>query len=185
MENYNFYGDYDNENPESFSFSVFEIHKQQEEREDKRIMIYNKILKRVFRRIKVAVEKSEVYCFFQLPEFIPGFPIYNMTECLFYIQNFLTSKGFEHKYCNDLLIFITWKPKERSLKLENLHNNTNSKPKLITEEPDYFQRNNTKPKKTFRPISDYQPKGDFLYNSNPNKNKKNQMPKKREITLNF
>lgn len=178
MDKYNFYNTRQEENPDDFSFSVFEIHKQQQEKEDNRMLLYNRILKRVFTRIKLAVDNSESYCFFQLPEFIPGFPIYNMTECLFYIQNYLTSKGFEHKYCNDLIVFITWKPKEKSLKLENLNKN---KPKMIGYKEE--KTSNNQPK--YRSINDYKPKGDFLYNCNRNKLKKNPIPKKKELFLNF
>jgi len=181
MDHYNFYGDYGNNDTNDFSFSVFDIHKKQQQKEEKRMMIYNKILKRVFRKIKLAVDGSHEFCLYQMPEYIPGFPIYNMTECLFYIINFLTSKGFQSKYCHPLVIFITWPSKQKSLKLENLSNT-----KLIDNGGDTTKRVDIKPQPQFRPINDYNPKGDFLYNSNLNKIKTEKpKTKKRELFFDF
>jgi hypothetical protein len=104
MNNFKFTDKNISDNPDDFSFSVYEIHKEQQTKENNRIILYNKILKQIFIKIKIAVETCESYIFFKLPEYIIGYPIYNITECVFYIQNFLTSKGFEHKYCSHLII---------------------------------------------------------------------------------
>ena len=83
-----------------------------------------------------------------------GAPIYNMTECLFFILNELDQKGFQAKYCHPLLIYITWPVVNKHLKLEY-------KKKEEREKPD----NNT----NFRPINDYKPSGKFLYNKDNKK----------------
>ena len=178
MNNFKFTDKNISDNPDDFSFSVYEIHKEQQTKENNRIILYNKILKQIFLKIKIAVETCVSSIFYKLPEYIIGYPIYNITECVFYIQNFLTSKGFEHKYCNYLVIFITWTPKDKSLKLENLNNNIQPNQQLL--------ENNPVKNPIHRQISDYQTNNDFLYNSNSNKNKnKNNIQKKKEIFLNF
>jgi|694.fasta_scaffold138478_4 hypothetical protein len=179
MNNFKFTDKNISDNPDDFSFSVYEIHKEQQTKENNRIILYNKILKQIFIKIKIAVETCESYIFFKLPEYIIGYPIYNITECVFYIQNFLTSKGFEHKYCSHLIIFITWTSKSKSIKLENL-NNIQQNQQPIQQ----LLENNPVKNSTFRQISDYQSHDDFLYNSNKNKNKNN-VQKKKEIFLNF
>lgn len=182
MDNYDYYGKYDNKVDE-VTFSVYDIHKEQKEKEDRNIKIYNIILKKVFQKIKITVKNSyNNFCFFQLPEYLQGFPIYNMTKCLWYITNILHAKGFHSKYCNDHIIFIKWAEREENLKLQNLSKDN----KLLKSEPEVQQHQQpSRPKQEFRPINDYKPKGDFLYNSNISKNKEFSKPKKKELFLNF
>ena len=61
--------------------------------------------------------------------------------------------------------------REENLKLQNLSKDN----KLLKSEPEVQQ---SKPKQ-FRPINDYKPKGDFLYNSNISKNKEFSKPRKK------
>ena len=82
IDKYNFYGNYDNQD---HSFNIYEIHKKQREKEIRRLHLYKKILNRCFYKIRLAVEKEQLFCFFQLPEYISGSPLYNMTDCLFYM----------------------------------------------------------------------------------------------------
>ena len=115
MDNYDFYGNY---NKEDKSFSIYEIHKKQRQKEIRRLGLYQKILNRCFSKIRLCVEKDNLYCFFKLPEYMSGSPLYNMTDCLFYMLNELAKNGFAAKYCHPLMIYITWPQKEKNLKLE-------------------------------------------------------------------
>lgn len=191
MNNYNYYANYNND-VKDITFSVYDIHKEQKEKEDKNIKIYNIILKKLFQKIKLTVQTTyNNYCFYQLPEYLQGYPLYNMTKCLWYITNILHAKGFHSKYCNDHIIFIKWAEREENLKLQNLSNVG-----LLKSEPEsnqsYQQQTTqkttsqtTQNEKKFRPINDYKPRGDFLYNSNINKHKQPPKPQKKEIFLDF
>ena len=190
MNNYNYYGNYNND-VKDITFSVYDIHKEQKEKEDKNIKIYNIILKKLFQKIKLTVQTTyNNYCFYQLPEYLQGYPLYNMTKCLWYITNILHAKGFHSKYCNDHIIFIKWAEREENLKLQNLSNVG-----LLKSEPENNQSYQQTTQKTtsqttqnenkFRPINDYKPRGDFLYNSNINKHKQPPKPQKKEIFLDF
>jgi hypothetical protein len=196
MNKYDYYGNYNND-IKDITFSVYDIHKEQKEKEDKNIKIYNIILKKLFQKIKLTVKTTyNNYCFFQLPEYLQGYPLYNMTKCLWYITNILHAKGFHSKYCNDHIIFIKWKEREEDLKLQNLSNVG-----LLKSEPEknqnyrqtnqqqtsnqYKLQSSLQKKNKFRSINDYKPKGDFLYNSNINKHKQLPKQQKKEIFLDF
>ena len=157
INNYDFYGNYNEEN--DYTFSVYEIHKKQEQKENRRLNLYKKIINRCFNRIKLAVENEELFCFYQLPEYIPGAPIYNMTDCLFFIINELTSKGFQCKYCYPLLIYITWPQKKKNLRLKNKKNIQQSRIRKLEEDMNL----------NYRSISDYKPSGNFLCNQKKTK----------------
>jgi hypothetical protein len=121
---YDYYGNYDKNNNESntdtFSYSIHEIHKKQREKEKMRIKIYEKIASKCFAKIKDTANNEITYCFFQMPEYIPGYPIYNMTECIMYLIDLLHEKGFKARYCDKFMIFISWNfPKANYKMIEN------------------------------------------------------------------
>jgi len=114
--NYNYYGDY-NKNEDSYSFSIQEIHKKQKEREKSRIKIYQSISARCFKKIKETSLNEDTFCFFKLPEYIPGLPIYNMTESVMFLLNILHEKGFSARYIDPFMVYISWNIPKPNLKL--------------------------------------------------------------------
>ncbi len=113
---YDYYGNY-NSNENSFSFSVNEIHKKQKDKEKNRLKIYESISAKCFKKIKETSLNEETFCFYKLPEYIPGLPLYNMTECVVFILNILHEKGFKARYCDPFMIFISWYLPKPNLKL--------------------------------------------------------------------
>ena len=90
-----------------------------------RIKIYEKISSKCFNKIKETSNNEVNYCFFQIPEYIPGYPIFNMTECALYLLEILYQKGFKAKYCDKYLIFITWvisKPEFKAIENSKVEN---------------------------------------------------------------
>jgi hypothetical protein len=121
IQKYDYYGNYENDNDLNL-FSVKDIHKKQMEREKNRQFIYNKITKKCFQKIKATSENEEEYCFFKLPEFIVGYPLFNMTECVMYLINVLREKGFHCRFVQNFVIYISWyKPKSDLKLIENQH----------------------------------------------------------------
>jgi hypothetical protein len=117
--NYDYYGNY-NKVEDTYSFSVNEIHKRQKEKEKNRLKIYENISAKCFKKIKETSLNEETFCFYKLPEYIPGLPLYNMTECVIFILNILHEKGFKARYCDKFLIFISWNfPKTNYKMIEN------------------------------------------------------------------
>jgi hypothetical protein len=148
---YDYYGNY-NKSDDQFSFSIYDIHKKQREKEDMRIKIYDLISSKCFKKIKETSLNEETFCFYQLPEYIPGMPIYNMTECTVYLLNKLKEKGFKARYCDHLMIFISWNlPKPNLRLIENTPHQKN-------EKKDLFDGLNLK----YKPIENYTAFGNFL-----------------------
>jgi len=119
IHNYDYYGNYNN-NDESPLFSVNEIQKKAKERETNRHKIFYRISKKCFEKIKETSENDLTYCFFKVPEYIPGFPLFNMTQCVLYLLNILKEKGFHCRYVDGYMIYITWVlPKQEYKAIEN------------------------------------------------------------------
>ena len=127
---YDYYGNY-NKTDDLYSFSIQDIHKKQKEKESNRINIYKSISSRCFKKIKETSLNEETFCFFKIPEYIPGLPIYNMTECVMFILNILKEKGFNARYCDTFMIFISWNIPKPNLKLLELPQQTNQKKNII------------------------------------------------------
>ena len=64
----------------------------------KRYQKFDDILKRLHNRIKYHAINEKTYCFFQIPEFIIGVPLYNINDLKEYLIKSLQKDGFEYMY---------------------------------------------------------------------------------------
>ena len=77
---------------------------------------YEKILNRCYRLIRQSVNKYNNYCFFQIPEFMLGYPTYNIQTCYKYIQTKLNTNGFRVSFVPPNVAYIQWnKPDDRKI----------------------------------------------------------------------
>ena len=74
----------------------------------KRMEIYDDVLKKCHHRIKYNSSLERTYCFFQVPEFIIGVPLYDITEMRNYVTNSLQKNVFELLYIEPNWLFIMW-----------------------------------------------------------------------------
>jgi len=103
----------------NYAFSVNDLHKKEVERNQNRKKIYNIIGEKCFKKIKDTSLTEEKVCFFKLPEYIPGLPIYNMTECVLFLLDILKEKGFKARYVDPYMIFISWHVKKVTPKIQD------------------------------------------------------------------
>jgi len=73
-----------------------------------RLEIYEKILNRIYNRIDIASNVENTNCVFDIPEYIYGFPIYNIRACAEYLSKKLISNGFHVKYIKPNILYIYW-----------------------------------------------------------------------------
>ena len=89
-----------------------DIMKQQSMRQNRRREAFDNILENCYKRIQkcVHVLRNVESCFFEVPEFVIGYPLYELNECIQYCINILTSKGFAVKYIFPRILMISWLP---------------------------------------------------------------------------
>tara|TARA_A100000164_G_C21259919_1_gene475258 strand:- start:194 stop:472 length:279 start_codon:yes stop_codon:yes gene_type:complete len=85
-----------------------ELVKEQKEREKIKKKIYKKIYKKVEKKIVQSSGVNLYKCWFQIPEFMINFPLYNVNDCNQYIMNKLKQNGFETELLAKNIIFISW-----------------------------------------------------------------------------
>ena len=91
-----------------FSLTVEDINSFHKEKIKKWIKVYEKVLGNCFRKIREHVLRDQKFCFFPVPEYLPGFPLYNITHCICFIIKKLHQAKFETKYIAPNIIYIYW-----------------------------------------------------------------------------
>ena len=79
------------------------IYKKNKEKELKKIKVFNSILKKCEKKIKLYANNDKFECYFEIPKFYLGAPLYNINECVYFIIQKLKSKFKVHYFSpNDL-----------------------------------------------------------------------------------
>ena len=127
------------------SLNIHQLYETIDEKNMKRLRKFDDILKQIHTRIKYYAGLERTYCFFQIPEFIIGVPLYNIDDLKKYLIQSLTKDGFKYMYIDPNWLFISWEIKTK---------------KKVSVKP--------KKKKTndYKLIDEYKPNGGFVYNEN-------------------
>ena len=95
----------------------------------RRMELYDSILKKCHSRILYNSGLQRTYCFYQIPEFVIGVPLYDIIELRNYVMNSLKTNGFEILYIEPNWLFIYWNVKGA----KSLTKNTNITKKIDTQ----------------------------------------------------
>jgi hypothetical protein len=128
--------------------NINDLFLDQREKEKQKNEIYDNVLKQCHKKIIRAVKLDPYnnFCFYVIPKFIYGVPLYNIDKCINYLVVNLTKNGFKINYTHPNLLIITWfKKDEKTKDTNNMLFNTKSEVKSV---------------------NDYKPSGNLIYNSN-------------------
>ena len=126
---------------------ISDLYSRINEKNLKRMEIYDNVLIKCHNRIKYNSDLEKTYCFYQIPEFIIGTPIYNINEMRTYIINSLNNNGFQVMYIEPNWLFVSWN-QSRTKKLVNTN--------LIKEKKE-------KEESKYRSTDQYKPTGSLIY----------------------
>ena len=115
-----------------------------------RLEIYDDVLVKCHRRIKYNSTLERTYCFYQIPEFIIGVPLYNVEEMRIYIINSLKKDGLQIMYIDPNWLFISW----ANPAMKKLVNSANSTNKKLSKGKDNMQ---------YKSTDNYKPTGSLIY----------------------
>ena len=75
---------------------IDDLFKKRVEREEMRIAVYETILERIHKRIKMTsrLQGGMTFTMFLVPEIMLGQPMYNVEQCISYVVTSLTKNGF-------------------------------------------------------------------------------------------
>lgn len=84
---------------------------QQKEREKIKYKTFSKIYEQIDKKINLASSSNYYYIWYEIPQFLIGYPLYNYKECIIVIVNKLKQNGFEIEEFEPTLLLIKWFPK--------------------------------------------------------------------------
>jgi hypothetical protein len=127
------------------SLNIGELYETINNKTKVRMEKFDMILQRIHSRIKYNARLEKTYCFFQIPEFIIGVPLYNVSDLRNYLINSLNRNGFTILYVEPNWLFINWD-------LSTMKSPKKEKKK--------------QPKKDYKLIDEYKPTGNFINEEN-------------------
>ena len=88
--------------------NINELYQTQRTKQINRLTFFKQILKKCHHRIQTVSKKAETYCFFIVPEFVFGVPLFNVYQCSQFIIDNLSKSGFYVIYVRPNIIYISW-----------------------------------------------------------------------------
>jgi hypothetical protein len=163
-----------------------DLYSTQRNMDDNKIKIYQKILQRVHKKIKSTSRNRncDKHCFYGVPEFVLGVPIYDTATCITYIIDKLLDNGFHVKYIHPNMLFVSWQhyipyhtrielKKKKGIKIDGFGNVISKKKKDNQEDMNsliFKKKDNIKLEKkvintNFKDINTYKPTGNLIYSN--------------------
>jgi len=173
-----------------------ELYREKKMRQDNKLKIYNRILKRVHDKIKYVSRQRNSLCFcsYVVPEFLLGVPKYDSSACIAYVIEKLVDNGLAVKYVHPNLLMISWThyipPDQRreykkqtgltidgfgnvKQKKNDSKNNADPNSLLAKDKKVSIKKKDT----NFKDINTYQPQNSIIYNNDLMKKIENSITK--------
>ena len=87
--------------------NIYTLNKKRDLRIKRRKETYRKILENCYNKIQ-SVSDNKIFCFFKIPLFLIGYPLFNIQKCSNYIFNKLVHKGFKVSQIQQNYLLIYW-----------------------------------------------------------------------------
>ena len=94
------------------SMNINKLHKEVEERENRKFKTFEKVLDLCYQKILAHNQSNNNYsCTYLVPNMVFGLPLYDVGECCSYIIEKLIEKGFDIYLAQPTTLHISWLPK--------------------------------------------------------------------------
>jgi len=128
--------------------NILELHRTINDMKHKHYESFDRIVESCHKKIVASTNKQQLNCFYEVPQFVIGYPIFDLTKCIEYLKKTLEGEGFLVKYYFPKYLYISWDFEEMK---QNKTNKTNEE-----KRPD-IKIDNTN-------ILSYKPSGKFQLN---------------------
>lgn len=120
-------------------FDISKLVRDQYNNQQKKLDVYNKILKKVYNKIELVNKRKKTNLLYEIPNYMFGHPLYDNRTCIVFIISSLRKKGFYVKFNYPNILFISWK----NLVQNNLKNITEN---LMKKNENTIKLNNSQQK---------------------------------------
>lgn len=136
--------------------TVYELYNAMRERQERHVETFAIVLDRVYARIRKYAEVNRLDCVYEVPEFVVGRPLYDVSRCVKHVLNHLELNGFRVRYFFPRFLHISW---DVSQKQESQQATVGAEPGAVSPTPLATHapeaRLPLRPK--FRSITDFRP----------------------------
>ena len=93
--------------------NIDDLHQKDQEKTTRKFEVYQKILEKCHNKITLTSKHSKNmgFCFYNVPKYIFGIPLYDIKSCVMFLVSALVKNGFDVKYTHPNLLFISWQNK--------------------------------------------------------------------------
>ena len=90
--------------------NIDELHDKEREKTSRKFEVYQKILEKCHNKIRTTAQNANNngYCFYQVPKYIFGIPLFDTKSCIMFLVSALTQNGFDVRYTHPNLLFVSW-----------------------------------------------------------------------------
>lgn len=85
-----------------------DIVNNKKKRDERKMEAFQLILKEICSKIKKADEVNNLYCIYDVPEFLVGYSLYSINEIVGYLLQELSKRGFQVQYIFPKILIISW-----------------------------------------------------------------------------
>ena len=139
--------------------NIDSLHREQQEKLERKKAIFVKILQDCHNKIKLTAKnsKSATECFYPVPKYKFGVPLYDMRGCILFLTKSLVNNGFDVWYTHPNLLLISLKGKTNqntiTYPVQPPSITFNNQPQTLTQTQPQQQPINTSPLTEFKSIN--------------------------------
>ena len=152
--------------------NIDELHDKEREKTTRKFEVYRKILEKCHNKIRATSQtaSNNGYCFYQVPKYTFGVPLYDTKSCIMFLVSALTKNGFDVRYTHPNLLFISWinKTSRSTLMIEDSHQNNYSNTDVPQQSSSFSISNNSNSSSTnvvSSVLDNFKPENKILFNT--------------------
>ena len=94
--------------PSSKKLNILDLHRNITQKQLKRLECFEKVLEMCHKKIIAHSDNKKQRFFYEVPEFVLGYPLYDINDCITHILECLKSNGFLAIYYFPRYVYISW-----------------------------------------------------------------------------
>lgn len=88
--------------------NILDLHRNITNKKQKRIACFEKVLELCHKKIVSSADNKKVRIFYEVPDFMLGYPLYDLNDCITFVMDSLKSNGFIATYYFPKYLYISW-----------------------------------------------------------------------------
>ena len=88
--------------------NILELHRTINEKNNRKNECYDKVLEICHKKINMAPNLRQLRCMIEVPEYVCGYPLYDLNSCIKYLLDSLKVNGFLVKYYFPKVLYVSW-----------------------------------------------------------------------------